>query len=42
LVEAGYEIDFVSPKGGNPPVDGFDLKDEVNKNSGKTNFTIKK
>ncbi|WP_211659796.1 type 1 glutamine amidotransferase domain-containing protein [Pedobacter ureilyticus] len=31
LVEAGYEIDFVSPKGGNPPVDGFDLNDPVNK-----------
>jgi putative intracellular protease/amidase len=31
LYEAGYEIDFVSPKGGKPPVDGFDLKDEVNK-----------
>ena len=28
---AGYEIDFVSPKGGNPPVDGFDLTDPVNK-----------
>jgi len=31
LVAAGYEIDFVSPKGGNPPVDGFDLSDPVNK-----------
>lgn len=31
LTEAGYEIDFVSPKGGNPPVDGFDLKDPINK-----------
>lgn len=31
LTEAGYEIDFVSPKGGNPPVDGFDLSDAVNK-----------
>lgn len=31
LTQAGYEIDFVSPKGGNPPVDGFDLKDPVNK-----------
>ncbi|MGJ5641388.1 type 1 glutamine amidotransferase domain-containing protein [Formosa sp. S-31] len=31
LTEAGYEIDFVSPKGGTPPVDGFDLKDPVNK-----------
>lgn len=31
LVDAGYEIDFVSPKGGNPPVDGFDLGDPINK-----------
>ncbi|KFC20534.1 type 1 glutamine amidotransferase domain-containing protein [Chryseobacterium sp. FH1] len=31
LHNAGYEIDFVSPKGGNPPVDGFDLTDAVNK-----------
>lgn len=31
LTEAGYEIDFVSPKGGNPPVDGFDLTDPDNK-----------
>lgn len=31
LTEAGYEIDFVSPKGGNPPVDGFDLEDATNK-----------
>jgi putative intracellular protease/amidase len=31
LVNAGYEIDFVSPQGGNPPVDGFDLNDPVNK-----------
>lgn len=31
LHKAGYEIDFVSPKGGTPPVDGFDLKDPVNK-----------
>jgi len=31
LHKAGYEIDFVSPKGGTPPVDGFDLKDSVNK-----------
>lgn len=26
-----YEIDVVSPKGGNPPVDGFDLNDPINK-----------
>lgn len=31
LHKAGYEIDFVSPKSGTPPVDGFDLKDPVNK-----------
>jgi len=31
LHDAGYEIDFVSPKGGKAPVDGFDLKDPVNK-----------
>lgn len=31
LHKAGYEIDFVSPKGGTPPVDGFDLTDPVNK-----------
>ena len=28
---ADYDIDVVSPKGGKPPVDGFDLKDPVNK-----------
>jgi putative intracellular protease/amidase len=31
LHNAGYEIDFVSPKGGKAPVDGFDLADPVNK-----------
>lgn len=31
LHKAGYEIDFVSPKGGTPPVDGFDLNDSANK-----------
>lgn len=31
LYRAGYEIDFVSPKGGTPPVDALDLKDPVNK-----------
>jgi putative intracellular protease/amidase len=31
LTTAGYEIDFVSPQGGNPPVDGFDLNDPENK-----------
>ncbi|TGD57203.1 type 1 glutamine amidotransferase domain-containing protein [Flavobacterium humi] len=31
LQQAGYEIDFVSPKGGKAPIDGFDLTDPVNK-----------
>ncbi|PWJ42088.1 type 1 glutamine amidotransferase domain-containing protein [Sediminitomix flava] len=31
LHKAGYQIDFVSPKGGKAPVDGFDLDDKVNK-----------
>jgi putative intracellular protease/amidase len=31
LRKAGYEIDFVSPKGGNPPVEGLELKDPVNR-----------
>ncbi|MFT3823669.1 MAG: antibiotic biosynthesis monooxygenase [Chitinophagaceae bacterium] len=31
LTNAGYEIDFVSPKGGKAPVDGFNLGDAVNK-----------
>lgn len=31
LYQAGYEIDFVSPKGGTPPVDGFNLEDPTNK-----------
>lgn len=31
LTTHGYSIDFVSPKGGNPPVDGFDLSDPINK-----------
>lgn len=31
LVNAGYEIDFVSPEGGKAPVDGFDLADPINK-----------
>lgn len=31
LHSAGYEIDFVSPKGGKPPVDGFNLEDPINK-----------
>jgi putative intracellular protease/amidase len=31
LHNAGYEIDFVSPKGGKAPVDGFNLNDSINK-----------
>lgn len=31
LTKAGYEIDFVSPKGGKAPIDGFNLGDPVNK-----------
>lgn len=31
LVNAGYEIDFVSPLGGKAPVDGFNLEDPINK-----------
>ena len=31
LHEAGFEVDFVSPKGGVAPIDAFDLNDEVNK-----------
>ncbi|MCF8232667.1 MAG: DJ-1/PfpI family protein [Bacteroidales bacterium] len=29
--KAGYDVDFVSPKGGKSPVDGYDLDDPVNK-----------
>jgi putative intracellular protease/amidase/quinol monooxygenase YgiN len=31
LTSAGYEVDFVSPKGGNAPVEGFNLSDSTNK-----------
>ncbi len=31
LVNAGYEIDFVSPQGGKAPIDGFNLDDVTNK-----------
>lgn len=31
LTDAGFEIDFVSPKGGESAVDYFDLKDESSK-----------
>jgi putative intracellular protease/amidase len=30
FTEAGYAVDFVSPKGGKAPVDGFDLSDAIN------------
>lgn len=31
VLSGTYEIDVVSPKGGKPPVDGFDLSDPINK-----------
>ncbi|MEK6681572.1 MAG: DJ-1/PfpI family protein [Nitrospirota bacterium] len=31
LTEKGFEIDFVSPKGGKAPMDGVDLNDPINK-----------
>lgn len=31
LTNAGYEVDFVSPKGGKAPVEGFNLSDSTNK-----------
>ena len=31
LVAAGFDVDFVSPQGGEPPIDGLDLNDPVNK-----------
>lgn len=31
VVSKDFEIDVVSPKGGKPPVDGFDLSDPINK-----------
>jgi Putative intracellular protease/amidase len=31
LHDAGYVIDFISPNGGQPPVDAFNLNDPVNK-----------
>src|ERR1044072_9257209 len=31
LIKTGYEIEFVSPKGGKAPVDGLNLADPVNK-----------
>lgn len=31
LTQAGYDIDFVSPKGGKAPIDDFDLCDRINR-----------
>lgn len=31
VLSTDYEIDVVSPKGGRPPVDGFNLDDEINR-----------
>ena len=31
ILSKDYEIDVVSPKGGRPPVDGFNLNDEINR-----------
>ncbi|MTI21212.1 type 1 glutamine amidotransferase domain-containing protein [Fulvivirga sp. RKSG066] len=31
LMDAGYEIEFVSPEGGSVPVDGFDVEDPINR-----------
>lgn len=31
VLSPDYEIDVVSPKGGRPPVDGFDLNDPINR-----------
>lgn len=31
LNDAGYEVDFVSPQGGKPPVEAFDLSDPISK-----------
>ncbi|MBO0931433.1 DJ-1/PfpI family protein [Fibrella aquatilis] len=31
LTKAGYTIHFVSPQGGTPPVDGYNLNDPINK-----------
>jgi hypothetical protein len=42
LTKAGYDIDFVSPKGGKAPVDALILDDAINNNSGKIRFTERK
>ena len=31
FTQAGYDVDFVSPKGGTPPMDGADLSDPLNR-----------
>lgn len=31
LHDKGMQVEFMSPQGGSPPVDGFDLKDPINK-----------
>lgn len=30
VISTKYEIDIISPKGGRPPIDGFNLNDEIN------------
>jgi putative intracellular protease/amidase len=30
LSESGYSVEFVSPRGGKAPIDGFDLEDPIN------------
>jgi len=42
LNSAGYEIDFVSPKGGKAPVDDFDLSDSINSKFWKNDVYRKK
>ncbi len=42
LSDAGYDIEFVSPQGGNPPVDAFDLSDPINKEFWEDSKTNKK
>lgn len=32
FIESGYKVDFVSPQGGHPPIDGAEKMDEVTKN----------
>lgn len=31
LTKAGFEIDFVSPKGGKPPMEGADINDDISR-----------